>query len=259
MIRTKKLKIIKMKNVKTNFLAILFASLIFTSCGEDTKTETAGSTINEKDSIVDVDTNKISEPAVIVPTIKIGQQEWMTADINSSVYNNGDPINEAKSEKQWKEYGNKKIGCFRKLSNGTYVYNAFAVNDSRGILPPGFILPTYDQFNQLIKFLGGGDAQSGKATQSMATYSVYVEDEETAGINEFEIKSNGSSGFKAKKGGYVYEHGSASEGECSYWWTSSSEGANTIVVDIGFCSQDLGGGKAAYSAKYGFAVRAIKK
>ena len=248
-----------MKNLNTIFCAILLASLIFTSCGEDSKTEKADSTINEKDSIVDVDTTKISEPAVIVPTIKIGQQEWMTVDINSSVYNNGDPINEAKSEKQWKDYGNKKLGCFRKLTNGTYVYNVFAVNDNRGIIPAGFILPTYEQFNQLIKFLGGGDAQSGKATQSMATYSVYVEDEESAGIDEVEIKSNGSSGFKAKKGGYVYEHGSASEGECSYWWTSSSEGANTIVVDIGFCSQDSGGGKGGYPKSFGFAVRAIKK
>jgi len=257
------MKNIKMKNVKANFCAILFASVIFTSCGEDSKTETTGSTIIEKDSIVEIDTTKISKPALTVPTINIGQQEWMTADINSSVYNNGDPINEAKSEKQWKDYGNKKIGCFRKLSNGTYVYNAFALNDSRGILPPGFILPTYDQFNQLIQFLGGGDSQSGKATKSMATYPIYIEewvgDQETGGLEGVEIKTNGSSGFNSKEGGYLYEDGSSSEGECSYWWTASSEGANTIVVDIGYCSQDLGGGKGSYPKAYGFAVRAIKK
>ena len=127
----------------------MLGSLIFTSCGENLKKEKANSTINEKESIVEVDTNKISEPSVSVPTIKIGEQEWMTDDINSSVYNNGDTINEAKSEKQWKDYGNKKIGCYRKLSNGTYVYNFFAVNDNRGIIPTGFILPTYVQFNQL--------------------------------------------------------------------------------------------------------------
>jgi hypothetical protein len=57
----------------------------------------------------------------------------------------------------------------------------------------------------------------------------------------------------------VYEHGSESGGNCSYWWTASSEGANTIVVDIGWCSQDSGGGKGSYPKAFGFAVRAIKK
>lgn len=244
------------------FWVALFASFIFTSCGEKKK-EKADSIMNEKESIVDADANKISEPSVSISTIKIGQQEWMTDDINSSVYNNGDPINEAKSEKEWKDYGNKKIGCYRKLSNGTYVYNAFAVNDNRGIIPSGFILPTYDQFNQLLKLLGGGDAQSGKATKSMATYPIYIEDwvgdQETGGLEDVEIKTNGSSGFNAKKGGFVYEDGTTSEGNCSYWWTASNEGANTIVVDIGYCSQDLGGGKGSYPNAYGFAVRALKK
>ena len=204
-----------------------------------------------------------SSTPIIVSSIKIGQQEWMTDDINSSVYNNGDPINEAKSDKQWKDYGNKKIGCYRKLSNGTYVYNAFAVNDNRGIIPSGFILPTYDQFNQLLKFLGGGDAQSGKATKSMATYPIYIEDwvgdQETGGLEEVEIKTNGNSKFNAKKGGFVYDFGTTGEGNCSYWWTASSEGINMIVVDIGYCSQDLGGGKSSYAKTYGFAVRGIKK
>jgi uncharacterized protein (TIGR02145 family) len=252
-----------MKNVNTIFCAIILGPLIFTSCGENSKKEKAVSTMNEKESIVDVDTNKISEPSVSVPTIKIGQQEWMTDDINSSVYNNGDPINEAKSEKQWKDYGNKKTGCYRKLSNGTYVYNSFAVNDNRGIIPTGFILPTYAQFNQLLKLLGGGDSKSGIATKSMATYPIYIEDwvgdQETGGFEAVEIKANGNSKFNARKGGFVYDFGTASEGNCSYWWTSSSEDGNLIVVDIGYCSQDLGGGKGSYAKTYGFAVRGLKK
>lgn len=32
-----------------------------------------------------------------------------------------------------------------------------------------------------------------------------------------------------------------------------------IVVDIGWCSQDLGGGKGAYPKSFGFAVRSLKK
>ena len=242
---------------------IIFALIILTSCGESKKKDKINIKVNENDSITKIDTNIISSPLEAVPTIKIGQQEWMTEDINVTTYNNGDLINEAKTEKKWKENGNKKLGCYRKLSNGTYVYNGFAVNDVRGIMPLGFILPTYVQYNQLIKFLGGGDAQTGIATKSMATYPLYYEewvgDQETGGLEGFKIKANGNSKFNAKKGGFVYDFGATTEGNCSYWWTSSTEGKDKIVVDMGYCSQDLGGGKGVYPSSYGFAARAIKK
>ena len=251
-----------MKKIFTILGVVLLVSLILQSCGDTSKPKKTVSTVQEKES--NTDSTTIEEPVISVPTIKIGQQEWMANDINTTTYNNGDPINEAKSETKWKDLSNKKLGCYRKLSNGTYVYNGYAIKDERGIVPTGFLIPNYDQFNKLMSFLGGGDSQSGKATKSLATYSIFIEDwvgdQETGGLESVEIKSNGSSGFKAKNGGYVYDNGALdTEGNCSYWWTSSSEGANKIAVDIGYCSQDLGGGKGSYPLTYGFAVRAIKK
>ena len=206
-----------------------------------------------------------SSTPIIVSSIKIGQQEWMTEDINTTVYNNGDLIYEANNEKQWLDYGTKKQGCYRKLMNGTYVYNGYVIKDKRGIIPSGFILPSYDQFNQLIKYLGAGDSQSGEATKSMVSYPIYIEewvgDLESGGLEGVEIKTNENSGFKANEGGFVYDFGQASEGNCSYWWTSSSEGANTIVVDIGYCSQDPANWKknGSSSLDCGYAIRAIKQ
>jgi uncharacterized protein (TIGR02145 family) len=251
-----------MKKIFTILGLVLLVSLILQSCGDASKPEKPVSTVQEKES--NADSTTIEEPVISVPSIKIGQQEWMANDINTATYNNGDPINEAKSETKWKDFSNKKLGCYRKLSNGTYVYNGYAIKDERGIVPTGFVIPNYDQFNKLISFLGGGDSQSGKATKSLATYSIFIEDwvgdQETGGLESVEIKSSGSSGFKAKNGGYVYDNGALdTEGNCSYWWTSSSEGTNKIAVDIGYCSQDLGGGKGSYPLTYGFAVRAIKK
>jgi hypothetical protein len=97
----------------------------------------------------------------------------------------------------------------------------------------------------------------------LATYSIFIEDwvgdQETGGLEYVEIKTNSSSRFKAVKGGFVYHHGISSEGNCSYWWTASTESGNNIVMDIGYCSQDLGGGSGSYPLSYGFALRAIKK
>ena len=204
---------------------------------------------------------EIVKPEVIIPTVKIGGQEWMTEDIKTAVYNNGEPILEAKKEHKWVEYGAKKVGCYRILKNGTYVYNGYAVNDKRGIIPAGFILPSESQFKKLIKFLGAGDRE--KAEKSLATYNYFVEEwvgeGEEGSLEDVEIKSNGKSGFNAKKGGFVYDHGALdNEGDCSYWWTSSKYGESASVVDIGYCSQDLGGGIGGYSFAFGFAVRGIK-
>ena len=201
------------------------------------------------------------KPAIVVPTVKIGDQEWMTEDIKTAVYNNGEPILEANNERKWEEYGAKKVGCYRILKNGTFVYNGYAVNDKRGIIPLGFILPSDSQFKKLIKFLGAGDIV--KAEKSIATYNYFVEewvgDGEDGSLEDVEIKSNGRSGFNAKKGGFVYDHGALdNEGNCSYWWTSSKQGESASGVDIGYCSQDLGGGIGVYSFAFGFAVRGIK-
>jgi uncharacterized protein (TIGR02145 family) len=193
-------------------------------------------------------------------SVKIGTQEWMAEDLKTTVYNNGDGIYEAKSEKQWKEYSNKKMGCYRKLNNSTYVYNGFAITDKRGIIPRSYCLPKYQDFKILIKFLGDGDSQSGKATKSLASYPIFKEDFRNGSLETVEIKTNGTSKFNAKKGGFVYDNGSlGNEGNCSYWWTDSYDENGLIVVDIGYCSQDLGGGKGSYPLTFGFAVRAIKK
>lgn len=253
--------------MKHLLLNLCVVSYLISSCNNSTNSSNSNETQN-------IDSNSIKkekiEPEILISTVKIGKQEWMDVDIKTTKYNNGDPIFEAKNEKKWQEYGNKRVGCYRKLSNGTFVYNGFAVNDSRGIIPAGFTLPTFKQFQTLISFLGGGDYQAGKATQSLATYSIFIEKwvegknnengEDEGSLEELVIKSNGKSGFKAKPGGFVYDHGALdNEGNCSYWWTSSIEGEGTKAFDIGYCSQDLGGGFSSFSPSFGFAVRAIKK
>jgi hypothetical protein len=205
---------------------------------------------------VNASASKIKMP-IPIPTVKIGNQVWMTEDIKTTVYNNGDAILEASSENAWKEAGEKMIGCYRKLKNGTFVYNGFAVNDKRGIVPEGFAIPTIQHYNTLFKFLGGGYANYGKATKALATYNILMDD-----YNEPKpiiVKTNGLSGFKAKKGGYVFNQGVSGEGECSYWWTVSIENEMQLGVDIGYCGNGIGGGSGGYELAFGFAVRAIKK
>jgi uncharacterized protein (TIGR02145 family) len=198
-----------------------------------------------------------------IPSVKIGNQIWMKEDLKTKTYTNGDSISIAKSSKDWKEFNKSQKGCYLILPNGTFIYNGFALTDKRGILPNGFYIPTYEDFNGLFKFLGSGDSQKGIATKAISSYNILIEewidDPVDGGLQNIEVKCTNSSGFSAQKGGFVYDSGNKNEGNCSFWWTSSLEGNNIVVVDIGYCSQDLGGGKGYYPKEYGFAIRGLKK
>jgi uncharacterized protein (TIGR02145 family) len=250
-------------NTPFRFITLIAIGASLTGCGE-TSTDKA---LTPAEQVADTTTQKaeaITPPvaAPSIPTIAIGDQEWMTADINATTYNNGDAIAEANSAKQWSGFAAKKEGCYRKLANGTILYNGYAMTDARGIVPAGFQIPTSDDFKKLMKFLGAGSSQTGKATKAMANYSITMEEWDDS-IGDFKnqtVKGAGADGFNAQKGGFVYEHGdTGGQGSCSFWWTSTESGNDYGVVDIGYCSQDLGGGSGSYSTSYGFAVRGIKK
>lgn len=199
-----------------------------------------------------------------VPTVKIGRQEWMAADLDVRTYNNGDRILEARTDEAWERYGQQMEGCYRVLPNGTFVYSGYAITDSRGILPDGFQVPSHDDFKALFRYLGGGDTRSGKATQAMTTYTVFLDewegDADTGGLTTVEVPCHGRSGFNARLGGFVYDNGSNGyTGNCSYWWSSTISGEALLGVDIGYCSSDVGSGWGHYTPGYGLAVRGIRK
>jgi uncharacterized protein (TIGR02145 family) len=102
--------------------------------------------------------------------VKIGKQVWMTKNLDVDRFRNGDLIPEVTSEAQWIEYGRlrKPAWCYydNKPENGKKygkLYNGYAVNDSRGLAPKGWRIPTYSDFellktNQIwIISRGGGD------------------------------------------------------------------------------------------------------
>ena len=204
----------------------------------------------------------------VYETVVIGSQTWMAQDLQVIKYNNGDPIFQAKSEEDWSNFGKTQKGCFYELNNGIILYNGYALKDPRGIFPTGYRLPSYSDFAKLIEYLGGGESMIGTSTLSLATYPIYIDewvgDQETGGLETVEVQTNGNSGFNALMGGFIDDTGlgsmslSPEASNCSYWWTSSFENGQRIGVDIGYCSQDAGGGKGNYPVAFGLAIRAIK-
>jgi uncharacterized protein (TIGR02145 family) len=99
--------------------------------------------------------------------------------LDVSTFCNGEIIPQAKTDEEWNRAGNDKqpAWCYynNDLKNGAKygkLYNWYAVSDPRGLAPTGWHIPTDEEFNELISFLGGNDqaAQKLKSNNGWANY-----------------------------------------------------------------------------------------
>ncbi len=99
-------------------------------------------------------------------TVKIGGQRWMAENLNTSVYSNGDVIPNVTDQSQW---SNLTSGAFCWYENdpdfaqGEYqkLYNWFVAVDDRNVCPTGWHVPTNDDLNVFLDFLGGVEVAGG--------------------------------------------------------------------------------------------------
>jgi uncharacterized protein (TIGR02145 family) len=85
----------------------------------------------------------------------------MTRNLDVERFRNGDLIPHAESNEEWKVAGEngQPAWCYydNDPENGKKygkLYNWFTVNDSRGLAPEGWHIPTYEEWARLEEFLG---------------------------------------------------------------------------------------------------------
>ena len=95
----------------------------------------------------------------IYKTVLIGNQCWMRENLETKSYRNGDSIPQVTETQEW---SNLYSGAWCYYKNGQdfgtiygNLYNWYAVNDPRGICPPGWYVPEESDWVQLTNFLGG--------------------------------------------------------------------------------------------------------
>ena len=195
---------------KVNLILILFCGFVFTSIGQ---------------------------------TVAIGTQVWMTKNLDVSAFRNGDLIPEAKTTEEWKHYceAEKPAWCYydNDPKNGKKygkLYNWYAVNDSRGLAPEGWHVPSDDEWTILETYLGADNSIKMKSTSGWK--------ENGNGTN--------SSGFSSLPGGW-FGNGTFKEiGYYGYWWSSTEYSGLDLVPprDLFLHSYDLSNDIAEYTAFY---------
>ena len=153
-------------------------------------------------------------------SVKIGNQIWMTENLNVDRFQNGDIIPEAKTAEEWIAAGNAKspAWCYFKndLNNGHTkgkLYNWYAVNDSRGLAPIGWTIPTQSDINLLLVELGG-EIVAKQAIKSQTGWGQFGNGNNKSKLNGLPngIREGDQADFR---GGSTYS---------LHWWTSSANG-----------------------------------
>ena len=161
--------------------------------------------------------------------VGIGNQCWFKENLRSDTYRNGDAILGDLTDSQWTSTSSGAQAVYNNdpANLATYgrLYNWHAVNDSRGLCPVGFHVPSDGEWMTLEMALGMTSAQANftgwRGTDQGAQLKASSNDSPPwDGLN--------SSGFSALPGGYRNDHSGFFSilGNLGYWWSSSPSGSS---------------------------------
>ena len=172
------------------------------------------------------------------PFVEIGTQTWMTEDLTSTHFRNGDLIELALTKAQFEKLGAKHMPA-RIIINGQTQYNWYAVIDPRGLAPTGWHVPSKYEWDVLIAKVGG--------LEELKSQSGWPKNEN--GKDRF--------GFNAKP--------NDNDGTCGFWWTTTEikmtnpKDPKVYAHNIEmYGSIDRGCFVSNPFKEYGFKVRCIK-
>ena len=185
-------------------------------------------------------------------TVKIGKQVWMAENLKVMHYRNGEPILNVIRNLEWKKLKTSACCVYdndeTNISTYGLLYNWYAVNDSRGLVPKGWHVPRDEEWRFLIDHLGGNKVTGGKMKETGITYWRSPNAEAT---NE--------SGFSGLPGGYRDHNGSFQDmGYYAKFWSSTEYSSGYAWYrGLNYYSSEVY--RYYYDKRYGFSVRCIKE
>jgi uncharacterized protein (TIGR02145 family) len=235
--------------------AIYFFSVSITSCGEEKRSsQQKENTVQleaKEENTVQLEAKEEISDRPSKTEVKIGDQIWMTENLNVSTFRNGDSIPHAENDEQWKAAAeNKKaIWAYYDYDEGNEkklgrLYNWWAVNDKRNIAPEGWHVASNAEWTKLIDFLGGYKI-AGKKLKSSKGWS-----KNGNGTNEVGF-------FGIPSGTFHFLGGGQGILEYAQWWSSTKMNEDQAYApSLSFDKDEI----ITFNPRrdYGFSVRCIK-
>jgi uncharacterized protein (TIGR02145 family) len=238
--------------IQTNIIRLLaFSLLALTSCSNNST--------DKKELSLEVDNsqaNKTSSPSnksTYFKEVTIGNQVWMSENLDVEKFRNGDPIPEAKTDEQWRRAGEVKQPAWCYYDNNPVngrkygrLYNWYAVNDPRGLAPAEYHIPNANEWSILENYLG---ENAGAKLRAMSGWN---------SNKRYGKNSTNSSGFTGLPGGErnnILKFFDA--GNSGYWW-SSTEGSDTNALMRYLNYSDNYFNRYFVEKSFGLSIRCIK-
>jgi uncharacterized protein (TIGR02145 family) len=191
-------------------------------------------------------------------TIVIGTQEWMAENLKTTIYRNGDAIDNVTDYNQWVNlttgawcfYGNdSQYDCpYGKL------YNWYAVADSRNLCPTGWHVPTDAEWSVLSDYLcppdpnAYGNCSGGRLKSTGFQY--WLEP------NQFATNESGFSGLPGGVRGYYSNFNDVGYG--GHWWSSLEDGTSSAWNRVLMWYNGYVNGLGNYIKEDGLSVRCLR-
>ena len=175
-------------------------------------------------------------------TVIIGTQEWMAENLKVTRYRNGTEIDyPGENNDLW--YLNNG-GAYAWYNNNIEwkniyggLYNYYAVVNQNGLCPEGWHVPSGEEWNQLIQYIGGPDTTAGNRLKSCRQVDAPVQECHTS-IHprwDWDVNNHGTDhyGFSAVPAGYRGVEGAyTGMGQNAEFWTSSEIGSGRAWARI---------------------------
>lgn len=198
-------------------------------------------------------------PGKAYDEVKIGDQIWMTKNLNVVTFRSGDSIPEAKTVEEWKAKLAKEEPAWCYFNNdasndSTYgkLYNYYAINDPRGLAPRSWKIPSSDDWEVLFKTLGGKRV-AGAQLKSTQGWKKEGNGTNSSGFNAL---PSGTRGFAM----ITTNDGFSGNGSICAWWSSTRVAGSFDMIAYALNA------KTKKVSKYwetfvsdGYAVRCVKE
>jgi len=222
---------------------------------------TGSSNLAKTEKLLSITQKILSEIKPKYESVRIGNQEWMTRNLDVDRFRNGDLIPHIKSDKEWENAGENKqpAWCYydNDPENGKKygkLYNWYAVIDERGIAPEGFHVPTGEEWTILEEYLGRDVA--GHKMKSVDGWEEFMD--EDGKIQNGNENGNNSLGFNALPGGFRDIEGSfIGLGAHSDFWNGWGF-ASFITLKSYEYILDWNDMNIAYFSEFGGSVRCLR-
>ena len=246
-----------MKKSKSLLLSILtFTTIILQSCKPD-EPDLPNNPLNGRTTAIfnpDLEYSTMNDiEGNSYKTIQIGDQIWMAENLRTTKYKNDEGIATTFSNELW---GTTDVGLYCNYNNtenldsiATYgrLYNWYAVNNENSLAPEGWRVPTVNDWNTLIEYLGGDEIASNAMKEFGSTHwgDPY--------------QSTNSSGFTVLPSGrrYLTDDFSGISLYCTFWTSSAYN--ETVANFLYLYYFDSKVWKASNYYNNGYAVRCIKE